>query len=48
MVGFTQKLRMGFTFYQLYRRHSFVRLYSKTFLTRIAPDNYKVLLQLLD
>lgn len=48
MVGFVQKLRMGFAFYQLYRRHSLVRWYSKLFLVRIAPSNYRVLLQLLD
>jgi hypothetical protein len=47
MFSFTQKLRMGWTFYRLYHKHSLVRFYS-TLLLPFAPQNYRELAQLLN
>jgi len=47
MFSFTQKLRMGLTFYQLYRRYPLVRGYSR-FVSHFAPENYREMLKLLN
>jgi hypothetical protein len=47
MLSFTQKVRVGLTFYQLYRRHRLVRWYSKA-MVNFAPNDYREMLRLLD
>ncbi|MEW6592997.1 MAG: hypothetical protein AB1305_04910 [Candidatus Hadarchaeota archaeon] len=47
MMSFTQKLRVGLAFYQLYRGHSTVRGYSKL-MSHFAPKSYREMLKLLN
>lgn len=47
MLSFTQKLRIGVAFYQLYRRYPLVRWYSRLAI-HFAPSEYRQLSQLLD
>jgi hypothetical protein len=47
VFSFTQKIRMGWTFYRLYTKYSLVRMYTSLLLP-FAPHSYRQLPRLLN